>query len=187
MIYDRFRVTEVDNNILDLEDLIVVKLNGEDLRRLYGEWDMTLTGIRKMPDDEWLETLFKSQIKGHPGRKDDMSYYNRLEKGHSDRCYTFLLNCVRKYLERQRQDRAKAERTRSHSRTTMPVVGEKKGVCYAFKRGRCNKGKGCPYKHDREGSADPKGKGKGKDKGQGRERSNSPGGRPRICKYYLRG
>ena len=32
MIYDHFRVTEVDNNILDVEDLIAVKMVGDDLR-----------------------------------------------------------------------------------------------------------------------------------------------------------
>ena len=73
MIYNYFRVAEVDNNILDLEDLIAVKMVNDDLRRFYDEWEMTLTGIRKMPDGEWLETLFKSQIKGHPELKDDMA------------------------------------------------------------------------------------------------------------------
>ena len=82
MIYDYFRVTEVDNNILDLEDIIAIKINNDDSRRFYGEWEMTLTGIRNMPDEEWLETLLKSQIKGHPGLNEDMAYYNRLEKGH---------------------------------------------------------------------------------------------------------
>ena len=100
MIYNHFRVTDVDNNILDLEDLIAVKMNSDDLLMFYGEWEMTLTGIRKMPDEDWLETLFRSQIKGHPGLKEDMAYYNRLEKGHAYRCYTFLLYCVRKYLDR---------------------------------------------------------------------------------------
>ena len=95
MIYNHFRATEVDNNSLDLEDLIVVKMVHDDLRRFYDEWEMALTGIRKMPDDDWLETLFRSQIKGHPGLKEDLAYYNRLDKGHTDRCYTFLLNCVR--------------------------------------------------------------------------------------------
>ena len=112
---------------------------------------MALTGIRKMPDAEWLDTLFRSQIKGHSGLKEDMAYYNRLEKGHADRCYTFLLNCVRKYLERQRQDRAKAERTRGVGKTALATVGEKKGICYAFKNGKCKKGKDCPYKHVRQG------------------------------------
>ena len=73
-----------------------------------------------------------------------MAYYNRLEKGHADRSYTFLLNCVRKYLERQRQDRAKAERARSVGKTVLAAVGEKKGVCYAFKRGECRQGDQCP-------------------------------------------
>ena len=44
MVYNYFRVTEVDNNILDVEDLIVVKLVNDDLRMFYGEWGMTLTG-----------------------------------------------------------------------------------------------------------------------------------------------
>ena len=115
-----------------------------------------------------------------------MAYYNRLEKGHTDRCYTFLLNCVRRYLERQRQDKAKAERSRGTGRTALAAAGEKKGACYAFKRGQCTKGNDCPYKHVRENSVDPKKKEKGP-KGKGKGRSASPGERPRICKYYLRG
>ena len=39
MIYDHYRVTEVDNNILDLEDLIAVKMVGDDLRRFYDDWE----------------------------------------------------------------------------------------------------------------------------------------------------
>ena len=60
MIYEHFRVTEVDNNILDVEDRIAVKMVGDDLRRFYDEWEMTLTGIRKLQESEWLETLFGS-------------------------------------------------------------------------------------------------------------------------------
>ena len=37
MIYSQYRVTEVDNNILDLEDLISVKMNGDDLMRFHDE------------------------------------------------------------------------------------------------------------------------------------------------------
>ena len=94
MIYDHYRATEVDTHMLGIEDLIVVKLVGDDIRRFYGEWKMTLTGIRKMPDAEWLETLFRIQIKGHPGLNEDMAYYNRLDKGHSERNYTFIASCV---------------------------------------------------------------------------------------------
>ena len=118
-----------------------------------------------------------------------MAYYNRLEKGHADRCYTFLQNCVRKYLERQRQDRAKAERTRSVGKPVMAAVGENNGVCFAYTCGSCQKGDSCPYQHVRAASADGGGKGKGseKGKGQGRGRSTSPGGHSRICRAYLRG
>ena len=83
---------------------------------------MTLTGIRTIPEYEWLETLFRSQIKGHPGLNDGMSYYNRLDKGHSERNYTFISSCVRRYLERQRQNKAKAERTRSVGKTALATV-----------------------------------------------------------------
>ena len=65
-IYDHFRVTEVDHNILDLEDLIAVKMVNDDMRGLHDDWEMALTGIRKMPDEEWLDILFKGQIKRAP-------------------------------------------------------------------------------------------------------------------------
>ena len=39
MIYNHFRVTEVDNTILGVEDLIAIKMVGDDLRRFYDEWE----------------------------------------------------------------------------------------------------------------------------------------------------
>ena len=50
-----------------------------------------------------------------------MAHYTRLGKGHTDRNYTILNNCVHRYLERQRQDKAKADRARSAG--NMPVAG----------------------------------------------------------------
>ena len=125
MTYNHYRATEVDNNTLDLEDRIVVNMNGDDLRMLHDEWEMTLTGIKNMPEEQWLESLFKSQTKGHPGLKEEMAYYYRLDIGHPDRSYTFLRNCARRYLERQRQDKAKAERARSVGRTALATLGGK--------------------------------------------------------------
>ena len=46
MIHNHYRATEVDDHIWDLDDLITTKLVGNDLRRLYDEWEMTRTGIR---------------------------------------------------------------------------------------------------------------------------------------------
>ena len=69
MIYNHCRAAEVDNNILDLEDLIAITRVSDDMRRFYDEWEMTLTGIRNMPDEEWLDMFSRARSRDTPGSK----------------------------------------------------------------------------------------------------------------------
>ena len=105
--------------------------------------------MQKQPEEEYLESLFRSQIERHPGLKEHMAYYERLHLGHSDKNYELLLTTVRRYLEQKRHQRAKAERNRGNSRPSAPVTG-KKGLCFQYQKGQCKKGDDCPYRHDKE-------------------------------------
>ena len=76
-----------------------------------------------------------------------MAHYLRHELGHPDRSYTFPWNAVRRYIDRQRLDRSRADR-----QNRQASVGQyKKGSCYALQRtGTCPRGKAHPVNHVKE-------------------------------------
>ena len=61
-----------------------------DLKGFFDEWEMTLVGIDRMPEEKYLDAMFRSQIEKHPGLKEDMAYYDRLPNGHADKNYSFF-------------------------------------------------------------------------------------------------
>jgi hypothetical protein len=59
-----------------------VKLRGDDLRKLLNEWEMTLAGMKEVPQENILQSLFRTQIENYSGLRAQISYYDRLEVGH---------------------------------------------------------------------------------------------------------
>ena len=136
--------------------------------------------------------------------RDQMSYYNRLDVGHADRSYEFLVSIVRKHLEMVRGDRTRDELQNSLLRRGRAMAAEDaggrtrsqtcpRGVCRTwFAKGSCSKGKSCSFSHAKEhkgvgkgkGRSASRGRGKGKGKG-GKSRSSSPN--QKICPFHLKG
>ena len=109
MVYSYYRISEVDGALLDLEDLMNVRLHGDDLRSFLTDWENVLTTMAVQPQEMVLDTLFRKQLSRSAALKDQMSYYERLSIGHADRSYDFLLSIVRKRLEQQRRNRNRDE------------------------------------------------------------------------------
>ena len=59
MVYQHYRISETEGAVLDFRDLMEVKLLGDDLRRFMNDWEMTLTGMKKVPDETVLESMFR--------------------------------------------------------------------------------------------------------------------------------
>ena len=193
VIYKHFKVSEAEGHILDFQDLIAVRMHGDDLRAFLDEWELTLAGMNKIPAEEYLEPMFRSHIERHPGLKEDMAHYERLLVGHPDNNYELLVNTVRRYIELKRHQKAKAERNRGNGRPAAPAT-EKKGLCFQFQKGQCNKGDDCPYRHEK----DPKGRSPSRTPGKGKGGKGKKGGKPQrgrspsrdkpdVCKFYLQG
>jgi hypothetical protein len=72
LLYQHYKISEVDGQMLDFQDLVAVHMVGEELRRFMNDWEMTLTGMRKLPEEDVLETLFRRQIQRHPGFREHM-------------------------------------------------------------------------------------------------------------------
>ena len=59
LVYQHYKTSEVEGDMLDMQDLLAVRMVSEDLRKFLNDWEMTLAGMRVVPQMELLETLFK--------------------------------------------------------------------------------------------------------------------------------
>ena len=148
MVYQHFRITETEGHIMDFQDLLSVKMYSDDLNGFFMEWESVLVNMKKVLDEEYLETMFRAQVETHPGLKEDMAYYDRLPREHSERSYSFLLSAVRRFLEKQRAQKAKAERSKSGVRPSIAATDDRP-ICFAYQRGKCTQGRNCKYKHEK--------------------------------------
>ena len=81
MVYEHYKVSAVDGAVLELQDLMCVRMHNNDLRSFLHDWETVLVGMRKVPDDDVLETLFREQIRDCAKLRDQLAYYNRLNVG----------------------------------------------------------------------------------------------------------
>ena len=58
LIYQHYRTTEAEGQMLDLQDLMAVRLQGDDARKFLNDWETTLQGMRIPPSEDVLETFF---------------------------------------------------------------------------------------------------------------------------------
>ena len=99
--------------------------------------------------------MFRGQWKHSVSLRDQMAYYDRLDIGHVDKSYTFLLSMVRKKLEQVHRDRTRDELHNSLLRrgkalasgapadnvSSSGAARYPKGVCRTwFAKGSCSKG-----------------------------------------------
>ena len=122
MAYDQYSISEVDGALLDLEGLMCVSLHNEELRSILTDWENVFAAITAQPDKTVLETSFRKQLTRSVVLIDQMSY-ERLDVGHADRSYDFLLSIVRKRLEQVRRHRTRDELQNSLVRKGRAMVG----------------------------------------------------------------
>ena len=153
--------------------------------------------MRKVPDEDVMETLFLKQVRKSNSMQVELAYYERAEVGSKERSYAFLLSAVKRMIQqnRQKQNRKEIETALgqlgngNNPRALAAKGGGKaKGggaeqkICFNFRDTRTCDRQNCPYKHG-ENAAPAKGKGKRgrsnspfrKGKGKGRNRSSSKG------------
>ena len=182
MIYDHFKLTAQDGAILNFTDLQSVTLKGDNVAQFMNNWEMTLSGMNKIPTDDILESLFQSQIKKSKQLESAFALYEEgITHRGDDHSYERLMKMVNAHLAKRRLDA---------NRNAMDVAIAGKGFagkggkgpkilagdCPTFmKKGHCSRGKSCPFTHDydRAPPRKPKGKGKGKGKGKPSERGRS--------------
>jgi len=206
MVRDYHKYDEEIGALYDYQDLLSVRLkNDSQLESFMNSWDSVLAGMRVTPAEELLEVLFLAQLRHSQVLKEEIAHYDRSKKGSESRTYAFLLESVRRYLERQRllRNRTAVSKGLGADGMALPAPSDKKQKKQKReksadgkkeKRGRSpsparsSDGKGvcvdfqkghCKRGKDCRYSHDTQARGSSasnKGKGKGKSRSSSPGG-----------
>ena len=63
LVDNHFKLSEVGEQLLDFEDLSAVELRGDNAMAFQKNgWGMTISGLRNMPDEYILESLYNKQF-----------------------------------------------------------------------------------------------------------------------------
>ena len=208
MIYQDFRMDERQVGLFSLEELFKVTLAGDNLVKFLEDWDLAVANLEKEPDEDVMETLVVKQLRKSSKLKVEIKHWDRLERGHPDRNYAWLIDCAKREVRRDRQDyvRKELETALTHAAAAKGKGKKGKGkggkgsgagesICFEFRdTGKCSK-PNCPYKHVRgSGGKSKGGKGAGggrkggEPKGGASDAPPAPGSRSdRACSFHKRG
>ena len=203
MMFQHFQLNDLDSSMMEFNDLLSLELKGDNLRAFDTAWDNTLLGMKNLPDEEYLENLYRKQVRKS---KQFEQLYSQLEADHvlrnRPRTYHDLKALVRYHLDKETRDRHLESKRRAHERGLAGMSSRKAGDCHQWlKAGSCSKGDDCPFNHpeDRKGAGKSRGRGRAKarsrGKGVGAEGSSGPESDTvtddsvyfRICADYLKG
>ena len=69
IMFHHFQINDVENSTLEFADLLALELKGDNLRAFDTEWDNTLLGMKEVPDEKYLENLYRKQVKSQNNSK----------------------------------------------------------------------------------------------------------------------
>ena len=84
LIYEHYRICEIDGSLIDFQGLLNVKMHNDNLRRFLNDRETALSGMKDFPTTEIMETLIRLQNHKHSGLWEHMAYYERLPAGHAE-------------------------------------------------------------------------------------------------------
>lgn len=216
IVFERFKLNEEHGYVLDFEDLFNLELKNNNTRAFLNDWEQVYIGLKEIPPESVLESLFRRQVEKTDDLKELLALYNQdvTQRGES-RSYAKLKTMVENHLEQKRRSKNRDDMRPGRAKTLASAGGDlqrksKQGECRTFvKTGNCPRGEDCPWDHPsdvnprgrspKRGNS-PKGKGGGKTPKRGntpkqgnspRPRSPSRGSdqsdKPPPCKFYLQG
>ncbi|MEM1009083.1 MAG: hypothetical protein AAGJ35_08770, partial [Myxococcota bacterium] len=103
LIFDVYKV-DANNAQLDFSALHKVKFSGT-LESFQLQWQWVIAGLSEMPSDRQLESVLVEELRKVPDLRPELSYYDRLDFGHPDRSYTYLVNIMERCATRMARNR----------------------------------------------------------------------------------
>ena len=78
-------------SVYDMEDLLNVVMVNDNLVQFIRNWDTVLSGTKKTPTDDVLESLFHRQIKKNKALAHDVAIYERAVEGTPEKSFRVSL------------------------------------------------------------------------------------------------
>ena len=182
-------------SVYDMEDLLNVVMVNDNLVQFIRNWDTVLSGIKKTPSDDVLESLFHRQIKKNKALAHDVAIYERAIEGTPEKTFEFLYKAANRHINAKRleknRDRMAKQAAAGMPTAPAPLKRVPRGFCIDFvKKGSCSKDN-CPYKHEKpeksRGRTPSGGKGKGRGRSPSGRGSPSPSRAQVECKFFKHG
>ena len=105
-MYRHYRISEVEGQVFDLEDLIGVELKNDNLSKFLHDWEMCLLGMAKQESDETLEMLLSKQLRKSASLERSIALYDHdIAIKHESKDYHRLMAYLRSFLEMRHKQR----------------------------------------------------------------------------------
>ena len=111
IVHNFFTHYEGSGVLYDFEDLQSVSLvSDKHLNKFEDDWSEVVTGMRVLPHDSVLLSLYLRQVRLSAIMSYDVAHFDRLEPGHPDKTYLFLRTSVQRAIARKRAVHIRRER-----------------------------------------------------------------------------
>jgi len=126
LMFQHFQINEMEHTMLEFTDLLALELKGDNLRAFDTEWDNTLLGMQEVPDEKYLENLYRKQVK--KSRQFEI-LFTQLESDHllrgRARSYTDLKALACHHLDRETRDKHLESKRKHQERGFRGAAGGK--------------------------------------------------------------
>ena len=114
MIDEYSKVSDKDESVLDLNEILKVELKNDNVQSFNSRWDETIIAMKKQPDYEILKNLLYRQLQRLEQLKPLLSLYiqDAAQKGESPHITILKKNMVVRYLEQKTREKHLSSRER---------------------------------------------------------------------------
>ena len=151
MILEHFRIADIDMKLIELKDLIDLRMHSNNLRQFQADWNMCLLNQRDpsiRSNVVLLHSLYLTQVENHPALAIEMAEYHRRKPLQT---YSWLYQMVEAQLARAVEQR-NTNNIRNSRGTAYPLKARGSNArrpCREWvKTGKCSRGDSCGYAHD---------------------------------------
>ena len=109
MIYEYFKVSDTDESVLDLNDILKVEFKTDNIQSFNARWDENIIAIEEQPGDEILENFCYRQLQQAEQSKPWLSLYSQDTVQN-----TRLQKMVVRYPEKKIREKHISSRERQH-------------------------------------------------------------------------
>ena len=139
LVFQNYQRSDVEVGMTDFKDLMSVELKNDNLVAFLTEWDTCILGMKKVPEEETLESLFVTQVRKCKHFEQVFALYNMkvVHEGH-EKSYDSLRSFVTTHIEERH--RSKISEQASRPKGTGAAASASRGACPSMQNGQRKKG-----------------------------------------------